>query len=113
MKWYQLLFAVCLPLAMIWIPFSAAIRYSEMAKSYREASSDETTSPQQRSEKRIYAEIYFSLSMALNYTVIISMSIISSAIMAFRAIHASADARIRALQEELNQLRTLVSGNRP
>ena len=113
MNWFKLLWAGFYTFAMMYLVYSSASLYREMAERYGEESREKMTSPERMKEARIYAEIYRTFSMTLDKMLLLSIAIISSAISAFSAIQSSADRRIRALEEELKQLRTLVSGSRP
>ena len=90
---------------------SRASHFLERGASYREESWDKTTSPERANRANILAEVYSTAAGMLILTAGFAAGIINAVGFAIVASRNS-DARIRALEEELKQLRTLVSANR-
>ena len=112
MKWIKFLLAGLFTFTTVYQLYSTAIHYGDLSYSYREESSDKATSAERRRDARLYADVYFAVSVALNSTLMFAMAIVYSVMVVFNVLHGSSEVRIRALEEEVKQMRSLVSGHR-
>lgn len=86
--------------------------FLDMARRYREESRDKTASPEQRKHNDILGQVYSTAAATTlasgGFGTVILILMVGVSFGSQRS-----DARIRSLEEELKQLRTLVSGSRP
>jgi len=111
MKWMQLVMAGIFTLGTALYCNSRAFHFLEMGRNTREESRDKTIPPERANRASILAEVYSTAAEMLILPAGFAAGIIHSVGFALAASRSS-DARIRALEEELKQLRTLVSANR-
>ena len=76
MKWIKFLLAGFFTFASVYQLYSTGINYREMSQSYREESRDKTISPDHMRDARIYADVYYAVSVALNSTLMFAMAIV-------------------------------------
>ena len=112
MKWFHLFVAVLFSMFTTFQILWLSNQQRESAQDLREEARDKTTSPERAQYARILADAYSALSIALLASAGFGIAIVLSMGYTMRISRNSED-RIRAVEEELKQLRALVSGNRP
>ena len=111
MRWFMLFMAGVFTLGGAYLCFSRSNHYLERAGQHLDASQDKTISPDRANGEHIRYEVCSIAGMILSLGGLFAIPILH--LVAFALLESRrSDARIRAMEEELKQLRDLVSENR-
>jgi hypothetical protein len=110
MKWFILFLTGFCTFVTGYQLLSLGRDYREMAAYHLAKTRDENASPDREREARDLHLVYSKASLAITISSGFACAIISSVVFTLEAFRSSA-ARIRAMEEELRQLRSLTAGS--